>query len=68
MTKKIKVPTDKEIYAECRARYYCAEVEFEDGDEDDLYNQLCEEYENWSDEDVEELIKSDVVAMKRFLK
>jgi len=46
--------TDKELYDYCRANYY--------------YNQLCEQYEDWSDEDVKELIENDVEAMKRFLK
>jgi len=62
MTKKIKIPTDEAIYEECRARYYCSYDE-----DDEMYNQLCEEYECWDDEDVEKLIKDDVMAMKRFL-
>lgn len=57
--------TDKEIYDHCRANYYCG---CDPEDDEEMYNQLCELYENWDEEEVEELIQNDVQAMKSFLR
>ena len=55
--------TDSEIYKFCRANYYCACDEDEDG-----YNDLCEMYEYCSEETIEEMIQNDVKALQRFMR
>ncbi len=52
--------TDKELYDFCRGHYYCNDFE-----EDN--NTLWEPFENWNEEDIEELINNDVKSLKEFL-